>query len=277
MPELPEVAALGERLDGLLAGAPLTGVVALGFAGLKTVEPAPSTLLGRVVESVGQRGKYVVASFGGPRVVIHLGQGGRVDVEDPPRQGRPRGAIVRFLFEGRPSVLVREYGTERRAGWWVLGPGDDGPLARLGPEATSPEAAELVLRGTDKRQLHGWLRDQRVIAGIGRGYADDLLHRAGLSPYATLAGLGEAQRRALVASMQGVLGEALEQERKRRGGLPTKIAGRFAVHGRYGTPCPRCGSDLRRVSFESHEVTYCPDCQTGGRVLVDRRLSRLVR
>ncbi|MGH9023095.1 MAG: DNA-formamidopyrimidine glycosylase family protein [Acidimicrobiia bacterium] len=277
MPELPEVAALAERLDRLLVGAPLSEVAPIGFAALKTVEPTPESLLGRELVSVGHRGKYLVASFDGPRVLIHLGQGGRVDVEDPPRRGRPRGALVRLFFADRPSVLLREYGTERKAGWWVLGPGDDGPIGRLGPDATSAEAGLLIASGTDRRQLHGWLRDQRVMAGVGRGYADDALHRAGLSPYATLASLSEGQREVLREAVVSVLSEALGRERSRRGGLPARLDVRFAIHGRYGTPCPACGADLRRVSFESHEVTYCPDCQTGGRVLADRRMSRLVR
>lgn len=277
MPELPEVAALAERLDEFLAGASLLGVAPLGFASLKTVAPSPESLLGREVVSVGHRGKYLVLSFGAPRVLVHLGQAGRVDIEDPPRRGRPRGGLVRFSFFGRPSMLVREYGTERKAGWWVLGPGDDGPLGRLGPDATSAEAGLLITSGTDRRRLHGWLRDQRVLAGVGRGYADDALQRAGLSPYATLGSLTEGQRRVLREALVSVLAEALERERSRRGGLPARLDNRFAIHGRHGLACPGCAGELRRVSFESHEVTYCPDCQTGGRVLADRRMSRLVR
>jgi formamidopyrimidine-DNA glycosylase len=133
------------------------------------------------------------------------------------------------------------------------------------------------MTGKDQRRVHTLLRDQRTVAGIGRGYADDILHRARLSPYDALGGLGEGQRRALVDAVHTVLDEALVPERKRMGGLPTKIGDHFAIHGRWGQPCPRCGADLRRVSYESHEVTYCPDCQTGGKVLADRRLSRLLK
>jgi len=115
------------------------------------------------------------------------------------------------------------------------------------------------------------------VAGIGRGYSDDVLHLARLSPYATLASLDEGERGAVLDAIGEVLDEALEVERRRTGGLPTKLGDHFTVHNRYGQPCPRCGQDLRRVSYESHEVTYCPDCQTGGKVLADRRLSRLVR
>jgi formamidopyrimidine-DNA glycosylase len=277
VPELPEVQAVAERLDALLAGATLAGVDPLQFSALKTYDPPVESLLGVRVASVGRRGKYLVLGFGGPRLLVHLSQGGRVVVEDPPKRTRPRGGVVRLRFEGRPSALVKEFGSERRAGWWVLAPGDDGPLARLGPEPDSEAFAHLVLRGEDRRRVHTILRDQHTVAGIGRGYSDDALHRARLSPFATLASLGEDERRALLDAIREVLEEALRVERSRSGGLPTKLGDHFTVHNRSGEPCPRCGADLRRVSYESHEVTYCPACQTGGKVLADRRLSRLLR
>jgi formamidopyrimidine-DNA glycosylase len=115
------------------------------------------------------------------------------------------------------------------------------------------------------------------VAGVGRGYSDDILHRAKLSPYAVLAKLTDAERQRLIDATHAILDDALEQERKRQGGLPTKIGDHFTAHNRSGEPCPVCGADLRRVSYESHEVTYCPDCQTGGKVLADRRMSRLLR
>ena len=277
MPELPEVQAMAERLEAAVGGAAFAGASALQFSGLKTYTPAPESLVGLPLVAVRRRGKFALLDFGGPRIAFHLSQGGRVDVEDPPKTTRPKFGVVRFRFEDKPSLLLKEFGTERKAGWWVLAEGDDGPLAGLGPEPYSDEFADLVLRGTDSRRVHTLLRDQRTVAGIGRGYADDILHRARLSPYDSLAGLDEAGRRALLEAVRGVLDEALVAERKRRGGLPTKIGDHFTVHGRHGTPCPRCGGDLRRVSYESYEVTYCPACQTGGKVLADRRLSRLVR
>lgn len=184
---------------------------------------------------------------------------------------------MRLRFRDRPSLLVKEFGTERKAGWWVLAEGDDGPLGRIGPEPSSDAFARLVSGGVDRRRLHTLLRDQRTVAGIGRGYADDILHRARLSPFAPLASLGPEERQRLLRAVGEVLDEALEAERGRAGGLPPKLGDHFVVHARHGRPCPRCGADLRRVSYESHEVTYCPPCQTGGRVLADRRLSRLVR
>jgi formamidopyrimidine-DNA glycosylase len=277
VPELPEVQALSERLDALLSGAVFRGATPLQFSALKTFDPAPESLIGAGLERVGRRGKYLIWEFGGPRLLVHLSQGGRIDIEDPPKRNRPKGGIVRLEFDARPSVLVKEFGTERKAGWWMLAPGDDGPLAKLGPEPFSEEFAELVLSGTEGRRVHTLLRDQRTVAGIGRGYSDDILHRARLSPYVSLGSLGEPERRALLSAVREVLTEALDNERGRGGGLPPKLGEHFIVHGRYGRPCPRCGDDLRRVSYESHEVTYCPTCQTGGKVLADRRMSRLIR
>jgi formamidopyrimidine-DNA glycosylase len=277
VPELPEVQALAERLDVAVAGTELSAFDLLQFSSLKTVSPRPAELVGRTLGQVGRRGKYLVFVFGGPRVLVHLSQGGRLDVEDPPKATKPRGAVARLRFEGAPSLLVKEFGRERKAGVWLLAEGDDGPLGGLGPEPDDPEFEELVLRGTDARRVHTILRDQRTVAGVGRGYSDDILHHARLSPMATLAKLADAQRRSLLEAVGAILADALDVERRRIGGLPTKLGDHFTVHGRAGSPCPRCGQDLRRISYGSHEVVYCPACQTGGKVLADRRLSRLVR
>jgi formamidopyrimidine-DNA glycosylase len=277
VPELPEVQALAERLTDAVGGSGFGTADVLQFSSLKTVTPRASELVGRSLERVGRRGKYLVFELGGPRILVHLSQSGRVDVEDPPKSTKPRGAVVRFRFDDHPSLLVKEFGRERKAGWWVLAEGDEGPLGKLGPEPDSAEFERLVLDGDDGRRVHTILRDQRTVAGIGRGYSDDILHRAKLSPYESLRSLDRNKRAALLEAVSGVLSEALEAERRRSGGLPTKIGDHFTVHGRYGQPCPVCGDDLRRVSYESHEVTYCPTCQTGGKVLADRRLSRLIR
>ena len=277
MPELPEIAALAERLADRFTGAPLAGVTPLQFSALKTVVPDPQTLLGRPLGSVGHRGKYLVFDFDGPRILIHLSQGGRVELEDPAKTTRPKGAVARFIFEGAGAFLIKEYGTERKAGFWVMAPGDDGPMVVLGPDITSPEGEALLLESDDRRRIHTLLRDQRTIAGVGRGYSDDILHTARLSPYATLASLKPEERARLLDAVHEVLAAGLEAERRRTGGLPPKVGDHWIVHGRAGQPCPRCGADLRRISYESHEVTYCPPCQTGGKILADRRLSRLVR
>ncbi|MBI2169142.1 MAG: Fpg/Nei family DNA glycosylase [Actinobacteria bacterium] len=279
MPELPEMQALAERLDEALSGAPLEAIQPLQFAALKTVSPSPEDLRGRLLASVGRRGKFLVMTFdGGRRMLVHLSQGGRVDLEDPPRASRPRPAVARFCFaEGFPAVLVKEFGTERKAGWWVLAPGDDGPLAELGPEPDGDDFEHFVMTGSDGRRLHTLLRDQRTVAGIGRGYTDDILQRAHLSPFGPPNSLGPAERRRLFHAVRDVLLAALEGERTRSGGLPTKLGDRFLVHRRVGEPCPECATVLARVSYESYELVYCPRCQTGGKLLADRRMSRLLR
>ena len=277
MPELPEVRALAERLEAAVGGGVLHRVDLLQFSALKTFEPKLASFAGRTLEGISTRGKYLVFELDGPRLLIHLSQGGRVDLEAPPKTTKPRGAVGRLRFDARPSMLIKEFGTQRTAGIWAVGPGDDGPLVKLGPEADSDEAAEWLRSSDDNRRVHTILRDQRTLSGVGRGYSDDMLHRARLSPYASLAKLTAEERDRLVSSLREILVEATDAERRRTGGLPTKIGDHFAVHNRYGTPCPVCGDDLRRVSYESHEVTYCPTCQTGGTILADRRLSRLVR
>lgn len=281
VPELPEMQALAERLDALVSGRSLTRADLLGFSSLKTFTPPGEEVYGHVLESVVRRAKYLVLGFGGGlRIVVHLSQAGRLDVEVPPKRTRPRGAVARFTFGDDLSLLVREFGTQRKASWWILAKGDDGPLAGLGPEPDSPEFAALIRTGASSRRLHTDLRDQHVVAGIGRGWGDDILHRARLSPFASLGSLNADERSRLLESTTNVLAEALTVERRRTGGLSeARLGGRFAVHGRFDAPCPSpgCGALLRRVSFESYEMTYCAPCQTGGKVLADRRLSRLLK
>jgi formamidopyrimidine-DNA glycosylase len=272
--------ALAERLDEAFSGRALEKVDQLSFSSLKTYAPPVDVLYGQILESVGRRAKYLIWTFaGGIRIVLHLSQAGRVDIESPAKGTKPRGSVARFVFSG-DAVLVREYGTQRKASWWVLAPDDDGPLAGLGPEPDSAAFAELIRTSTSSRRLHTDLRDQHVVAGIGRGWGDDILHRARLSPYDNLRSLTPEERERLLDATRTVLAEALALERTRDGGLSeAKLGGRFAVHNRFGQPCPTpgCDDEMRRVSFESYEMTYCPTCQTGGKVLADRRLSRLLK
>ena len=270
-----------------LAGLTLRRADLLGFSSLKTYDPSPDSLNGATLLSVSRRAKYLVWDFdNGNRMVLHLSQAGRLDIEDPPKKTKPRGSVARFVFgagEGGldgsgVGILVREYGTQRKASWWVLAPGDDGPLADLGPEPGSDEFAAFIRTSDSKRHLTTDLRDQHTVSGIGRGWGDDILQRAKLSPFASLRSLSPEQRESLIAAATEVLDEALELERRRPGGLSeSSLGGRFQVHGRFGQPCPTCGTALQRVSFESYEMAYCPTCQTGGKVLADRRLSRLLK
>lgn len=277
MPELPEMRALSERLRETFLGMELKRIDVLQFSALKTVAPSPLVLNGTKVEDVTSYGKYVTLDFEPARLMLHLSQAGRMNFEDPPKATKPKGALFRLRFEGRPSVLVKEFGTERKASWWVLEPDGHGPLEGLGPEPFSDGFARLILSGDDNRRLHTMLRDQRTVAGIGRGYADDILHRAKIAPFDPLRSLDDDRRRILLETTHAVLEEALENERRRTGGLPPKLGDRFAVHNRWGQACPACGTEMKRVSYESYEVTYCPSCQTGGKILADRRMSRLLK
>jgi len=275
--------ALSERLTESLVGRKLRETRLLGFSSLKTVSPEPAELLGHAVMSVTRRAKYLVFTFDhGLRIVVHLSQAGRLDIEEPPKMTRPKGAAARFTFEGDPrdrAILIREFGTHRKAAWWVLGADDDGPLEGLGPEPFTDEFTRLIRTSTSNRRLHSDLRDQHVMAGIGRGWGDDILHRARLSPFGNLGSLGDIERERLIEAVDTVLDQALALERTRKGGLSeSSLSGRFAVHGRFGEPCPLpCGDTLARVSFESYEMTYCPRCQTKGKILADRRMSRLLK
>jgi formamidopyrimidine-DNA glycosylase len=283
--------ALSERLDALLAGSTLERADLLGFSSLKTYAPAPDSLVGHQLLSVGRRAKYLVFTFDDDnRIVVHLSQAGRLDMEDPPKKTKPRGSVARFTFTTAPTdggdsrtpgtlaLLVREHGTQRKASWWVLAPGDDGPLADLGPEPGTEAFADFIRTSDSNRHLTTDLRDQHTVSGIGRGWGDDILQRAKLSPFSSLRSLTEEQREELIKSAVDVMQEALELERTREGGLSeAKLGGRFKIHNRFGQPCPTCGDTLKRVSFESYEMSYCPTCQTGGKVLADRRLSRLLK
>jgi formamidopyrimidine-DNA glycosylase len=270
--------ALAERLQGALTGQPLQRVALLGFSSLKTVVPPVDSLYGLTLDAVTRRAKYLVWTFaGGTRIVIHLSQAGRLDLESPPKTTKPRGSVARF-FLADTAVLVREYGTQRKAAWWVLAADDEGPLEGLGPEPDSTAFGELLRTSMSNRRLFTDLRDQHFVAGIGRGWGDDILQRSRLSPFATLKSLSDEERQRLIDAVHDVLNEALTLERSREGGLSeAKLSGRFAVHGRFDQPCPTCGAPLRRVSFESYELAYCATCQTGGKVLADRRMSRLLK
>lgn len=271
--------ALAERLEEFLEGATFVGVDALGFAALKTVTPPPDAVVGAHLTAVTRRAKYLrLVTDADVAIVFHLSQAGRLDVETPTKKTKPKGSAVRFRFDDDRAVLIREHGHERKVAWWVLAADDEGPTIGLGPEPDSDEFETLLLTSTDKRRIHTFLRDQRTVAGIGRGYANDALHRAHVSPYATLAKMDPDARRRLVDAIRVTMAEALGSERERRGGLSEpKLGDRFRVHNRHGLPCPECETPMRRVSFESHEITYCPTCQTDGKILADRRMSRLVK
>ena len=276
MPELPEMQALAERIAEAYGGRELTRIDLMQFSSLKTVDPGLHEAEGKVLETVGRRAKYLLFELGDVRLIVHLSQGGRIDFETPGKRTKPKGAVARFWF-GTDAFLLKEYGTERKAAVWVVDAGQQGPLEGLGPEPSSEEFEQLLFASEDRRRVHTLLRDQRFVAGIGRGFSDDILHAAQLSPFDSLTTMSHAQRQDLLAAVRKILHDATDRERERVGGLPAKMGDRFTIHNRHGQPCPRCNQTMQRISYESHEVTYCPNCQTGGKTLADRRMSRLLK
>ena len=279
MPELPEVQAHAERLTEAYAGQRLARFVPLTFTALKTVAPAPSEAHGRPLEGVGRRGKYLLLRFEPLTFVVHLMQGGRLGF-DAKQAAKPRGGQARFVFEGDlPALLLTEQGTERKAGVWCVASDaalTSPPLKELGPEADLVEPDELAARfATRSVRLHGFLRDQRSIAGLGRRLANEVCHRAQLSPFAMTGKLGE-EAAEVVKAIRDAVAEGLEYERGRDDMSSSKERpGR--VHGRTGEPCPVCGDPIRAVEYSGYTVNYCPTCQTGGKVLADNTTSRFLK
>jgi formamidopyrimidine-DNA glycosylase len=292
VPELPELQAHAERLTGQFAGATIEGFRALTFTALKTVVPDPSVTHGHRLTGVGRRGKYLLlatdATAGGPTsgpagpgpvtFVVHLMQGGRLR-PDEKQAAKPRGGIARWTFADGRALLLTEAGTERKAGVWAVAgdPRAQEPLAGLGPDADTldePTLADL-LTGHPMR-LHGFLRDQHVLAGIGRRLANEICHRAQLSPFAATAKLGEEQMARLLTAMRAVIAGSLAEERARADLGPSKER-TSAVHDRAGEPCPVCGDTVQTVTYRAYTVAYCPTCQTGGKVLADNTTSRFLK
>lgn len=279
MPELPELQAHAERLRGSHAGATLARFEPLTFTALKTFAPAPETAVGRPLDTVDRRGKYLLLPFGTATVtfVVHLMQGGRLRVDER-RSRRPRGGVARWVFTDADALLLTEAGTEHRAGIWMVegGASDaDQPLADLGPDADTVDEsvlAELLRR--HPMRLHGFLRDQAVIAGLGRRLANEICHRAQLSPFAATASLDDAAVTRVADALATVLAEDLASERG-RGDMSAAAERLTTVHARTGEPCLVCGDTVRSVEFREYTIEYCPTCQTGGRVLADNAYSRL--
>lgn len=280
MPEMPEIQAHAERLTADFAGSTLKRFVPLTFTALKTAVPAPEAAYGLPLEEIGRRGKYLLVRFEPVTFVVHLMQGGRLLV-DTKQAAKPRGGQARFVFDGTaPALLLTEQGTERRAGIWCVERGAEdttAPLVKLGPEAATIEADELAERfATTNMRVHGFLRDQRCIAGIGRRLANEVLHRAQVSPFAMTRKLGAEGAAAIVASIREAVTDGLDYERTRDDMSSSKDRpGR--VHGRTGEPCPVCGDTVRAVTYSGYTVNYCPTCQTDGKVLADNTTSKFLK
>jgi len=278
MPELPEVQAHAERLTAQFAGTKLKKFVPLTFTALKTALPRPDAAYGLPLESVGRRGKYLLLRFEPVTFIVHLMQGGRLLVDEK-QSPKPRNGQARFVFADAPALLLTEAGTERRAGVWCIANAElDGPpLNRLGPEALDVTAQSLAESfKTTNMRIHGYLRDQHQIAGLGRMLANEVCHRAKISPFAMTGKLGADGAAAIVEAIHDAVEEGLAYERTRPDMSSSKDRpGR--VHGRVGEPCPVCGDTIRSVSYSGYTVAYCPTCQTGGKILADNTTSKFLK
>jgi len=281
VPELPEVEITVRRLDAALRGAAVESVLAPGMNVMKTFEPPLESLAGRELTGLRRIGKMPVVEFGDLALLIHLMSAGRLRVYDKRASLKDRASRVLVRLGDGRELRLREYGTKQRA-WAKLLPTDevdrDEMTATLGPEAwPAPPLEELAALIDQPRHLHPLLRHQRDIAGIGRSWVDEILWEARLSPFKKGSELSADEVERLHGAL-AVLGAAIDHYEETVGDeLPEKLPMPLRVHKREGEPCPRCGTKLEAVFFSEHQTTYCPDEQTGGRVLKDRRLSRLLK
>ena len=286
MPELPEVEALARFLDERTRGRVVERAELAAVAALKTFDPPLEALVGRRLGSCGRKGKYLLLHAEPLWLVLHLARGGWVRWSDelPPARAKPgKGPLaLRVGLDGGAGFDVTEAGTEKRLAVHVVGaPEEVDGVARLGPDPLDPtfDAAALGRALAEHGgQLKGALTTQSVVAGVGNAYSDEALHAARLSPYRSAAKLSEEE----VGRLHAALVEILRDAVARSAGLPAaglkaeKKSG-LRVHGRTGQPCPVCGDTVREVSFATKSLQYCPTCQTGGKPLADRRLSRLLK
>jgi formamidopyrimidine-DNA glycosylase len=281
MPEMPEVQAHAERLTDDFGGTELQRFRPLAFTALKTFSPAPESLHGQTLDSVGRRGKYLLLQFDPAAFVGHLMQGGRLRVDEK-QSAKPRNGQARWTFADGRALLLTEAGTERKAGVWVVSGGHDDvvaspPLDDLGPEADTADRDTVAkLLKAHSMRLHGWLRDQRILAGMGRRLANEVCHRARLSPFATTARLDDDAVDRLHDAIGACIEDSLAVERT-RSDMSSSAERPGAVHHREGEACPVCGDKVRAVEYTRYTVNYCPTCQTGGKVLADNTTSRFLK
>jgi formamidopyrimidine-DNA glycosylase len=276
MPELPEVRAHAERLTAALGGSALERFQPLSFTALKSVGD-PGIVVGQPLLAVVSRGKHLVLRFPSLHFVVHLMQGGRLR-PDPKPAAKPRGGLARWWFGGGEQLLLTEAGTEHKAGIWLVPPGaEDAHFADLGPDADTVDADRLATLLADAGgRLHGFLRDQHGVAGLGRRLANEVCWEARLSPFASAKALAPEEVARLHGAIAATIARDLEEERAR----PDMSASKDrpgAVHHRTGADCPRCGDTVREVAYRSYQVHYCPTCQTGGRILADNTTSRFLK
>ncbi len=281
MPELPEVEIVCRRLDAALTGVKVESVLAPGMNVMKTFEPPLDALVGRTVTGVRRVGKMPVVEFGDLSLLIHLMSAGRLRVFDKRASMKDRASRVLVRLTDGRELRLREFGTKQRA-WAKLLPTDavaeDEMVKRLGPEAwPAPPLEEFAAAIDLPRHLHPLLRHQKDIAGIGRSWVDEILWEARLSPFKKGSELEADEIEALHGALH-VLGDAIEHYEETIGAeVPDKVPMPLKVHRREGEPCPRCGTTIEAVFFSEHQTNYCPQEQTGGKVLKDRRLSKLLK
>ena len=275
MPEFPEVEAWRRALDDPVSAFPVEKAGPAHIATLKTFDPPLSALEGRRFAGAERRAKRLLfpTDDGELVLLIHLMSAGRVRYILAGENG-PKAPAFRLRFQGGSELVLTEAGAKKRAGVWLLTPeAADAELEHLGPEAFgigTERLGEILV--SDSRRLHSLLRDQRSIAGIGRAWANEILHAAKLSPYALSTDVSHDQVEMLAQAIDSELTRGLEL--RERGAKDAKV---YRVHNKLGEPCHFCATPIARVDFEEHTIFYCPKCQTGGRVLKDRRLSRLLR
>jgi len=275
LPELPEIEAWRRALNDPISAFPIEKAGPAHIATLKTFDPPLSTLDGRRLAGAERRAKRLLfpTEDGELVLLVHLMSAGRLRYLGAGEKG-PKTPAFRLGFQGGGQLVLTEGGPKKRAGVWLLSPeAAEAELEHLGPEALGLGADRLgAILAEQPRRLHSLLRDQRVIAGIGRAWANEILHTAQLSPFARAQGLSPGQVQTLADAIDSELERGLEL--RERGAKDAKV---YRVHNKLGEPCHVCGTPIARVDFEEHTIYYCPDCQTGGRTLKDRRLSRLLR
>jgi formamidopyrimidine-DNA glycosylase len=275
VPEYPEMEAWRRQLDDPVRAFPIAKAGPAHIATLKTYDPPLSVLEGRRLAGVERRGKRLLfpTEDGELVLLLHLMTAGRLKYLRAGEAG-PKKPAFRLEFEGGAQLVLTEAGAKKRAGVWLLSPEQaEAELEHLGPEAYRIGAERLAeICSEESRRLHSLLRDQRVLAGIGRAWANEILNHAQLSPYALTQDLTPSQVTRLADAIDSELSRGLEL--RERGAKDERT---YRVHRKLAEPCHVCGTPIAQVDFEEHTIYYCPSCQTGGRILKDRRLSRLLR
>jgi formamidopyrimidine-DNA glycosylase len=283
VPELPEVEITARRLDAALRGADIESALAPGINALKTFDPPLHAIEGAAIAGVRRRGKHLIVDVAGDlALLVHLMSAGRLQLFDKRATLRDRTSRLLVRLDDGRELRLREFGTRQRAWVKVLRSEDveaDDAIASLGPEAwPDPPPLRELLAANGARPLHAVLRDQHVIAGIGRSWVDEILWTAGLSPFKRADDLDDDEADALrEASIERLDGAIEHYERVVEQPIPDKLPMPLEVHRHQGEPCPRCGTTIEAVHYEDYVMCYCPHDQTGGRVLKDRRLSRLLK